>query len=118
MFLVDKLPDDLRESAYYAAEEAAWSWPDAIRVIAHLSKLHQAVCGIEVWLPTEPGPTIPEPYIYVWAGEERSPEETWDQYVERVNRQAVTYISGFRWDERDIEHQGLSAYFNLEVCCL
>jgi hypothetical protein len=60
------VPRHLLERAYRARDEYAWSRRDAIDVVEALQSRLFKVIGVEVWLPTKPGPTIPAPYIYVW----------------------------------------------------
>jgi hypothetical protein len=116
MSFIEKLPNDLRRSAYQVSEEAAWPRNDAIRVIDHLSRLNMFVCRIEIWLATSPGPTIPTPFIYTWEIEDKSNDEELSEYIKRANNQAKTFITTFNWDDRDTGHQKSIPYFNLEVC--
>jgi hypothetical protein len=110
-----KLPESLRVAAYYAGEEVAWPAESAINVIECATNLGVAVCGVEVWLPTVPGPTIPTPYVYVWETDERKPEEDWRNFVRRANSGAAVYIRGFAWAAGDKAHKGLEPYFNLDM---
>jgi hypothetical protein len=109
------LPEALRVAAYYADEEAAWPAREAIDVIGWLTALGVLVMGVEVWLPTTPGPTIPTPYVYVWEAEEDSAGGSSNDYVARVNAGAAEYILRFAWDPRDKAHLGMEPYFNLTV---
>lgn len=113
---LDQLPALLRKSAYYATGEAAWPGQEALRVIARFTDQGIAVLGVEVWLPTRPGPTIPTPFIYTWEAEEKKEFETWTEFARRVNKQAREYIDKFEWDEADNEHQNLIPYFNFTPC--
>lgn len=110
-----RLPDYLQVAAYRAGEEAAWSPAYAVRVIEQLTLLGAAICGVEVWLPTHPGPTIPTPFLYTWECERRGQHEGWVAFVERANQAAAAYIAAFQWDARDKEKQRLEPYFNLAV---
>ncbi len=112
-----KLPESLRVAAYYAGEEAAWPAEEAINVIECATELGVAVCGVEVWLPTVPGPTIPTPYVYSWEAEEKEPGQGWSDFVQRVNTDAVEYVRDFAWDPEDKSHGGREPYFNLDVVC-
>jgi hypothetical protein len=75
----DQIPGSLLAGAYLAQNgEAAWNTADALKVIAWAAKSHVPILGVEVWLPTTPGPTIPTPYIYTFEpksvlGESREP---------------------------------------------
>lgn len=112
---VQKLPEFLRKSAYYAGQEAAWPREQAIKVIEHL-KIHNAVVlGVEVWLPTHPGPTIPTPFIYSWDSGSQHQGESWQDFVRRANTGAAEYVRRFNWDKQDQTHQEADPYFNLEV---
>jgi hypothetical protein len=110
-----RMPESLRVTAYYAGGEAAWPAEDAISAVQCATKLGLAVCGVEVWLPTAPGPTIPTPYIYSWQGEEQKSEEAWGEFVQRVNDAAVEYIREFSRDPQDQTHQDAEPYYNLDV---
>jgi len=112
-----KLPESLRVAAYYAGEEAAWPAEEAINVLECATELGLAVCGVEVWLPTVPGPTIPTPYVYSWEGEDQEAEEGWSDFLQRVNGAAAEYIRQFAWDPKDKSHEGVEPYFNLDVVC-
>ena len=110
-----KLPESLQTAAYRAVGEAAWPAKEALAVLASAGRLDIAICGVEVWLPTTPGPTIPTPYFYHWSGEAREAGEGWTEFVRRMNAAAARYIRDFKWDPNDRAHQGLEAYFNLDA---
>lgn len=55
----ERLPQDLRAVAYRSAHELAWRRKHALEVLEALHKLGYRATGIEVWIPTTPGPTIP-----------------------------------------------------------
>ncbi|MFA5801489.1 MAG: Imm40 family immunity protein [Thermoleophilia bacterium] len=112
---LDSIPKNLADQAYIYESEAAWPKDDALSVIAFLSQLGIAIYGGEVWLATQPGPTIPTPYIYVWDIGSRNEGESWDVFVIRANQAAREYISSFEWDEKDAEHSNLVPYFNFTV---
>jgi hypothetical protein len=109
------VPEALRRAAYLAAGEAAWDEPGALDVIRLLSAQDISIQGLEVWLATDPGPTIPTPYIYEWAARKRATKEPWGMYVQQVNAAASDYVRSFAWDPRDVHHQQLTPYFNLAV---
>ena len=107
------LSDELRAAAYEANGEFAWSAERACEVIAALRIHGVAVLGVEVWLPTHPGPTIPTPRIYQWDAGARRTGETWLEYVRRVNQEATAYVVSFGWAEADA---GLAEpWFNLSA---
>ncbi len=71
-------------------------------------KKHFAVVGVDIWLPTNPGPTIPAPFVYDWSLRADHSSPTY-----AVG--AVEFIRNFKWAETDSSHQGLEPYFNLTV---
>jgi hypothetical protein len=115
MYPLELLPDEIRALAYRAGAEAAWPRDTAIEVIEHLTAKDAAVEGLEIWLPTVPGPTIPMPFVYVWTVGERVAGEDWSGFVRRANASAVDYITNFAWDQADTGHHGMEPYFNLSI---
>lgn len=112
--ILNHVPSDLKGLAYYSANhEPAWSAVESLQVIHILSNQEIAIVGVEVWLPTKPGPTIPTPYIYGWEAGLKQDDQTWNQYVEASTAGARSYIESFEWDKRDIEHIDIVPYFNL-----
>ncbi|MFI5029123.1 MAG: hypothetical protein ACHQPH_00315 [Reyranellales bacterium] len=102
------VPRHLLERAYEARDEYAWSRCDAIDVIEALQGRNFKVIGVEVWLPTKPGPTIPTPYIYVWdIGSENG------SAGHPIH--AIDFIRTFVWSEQDLAHRDREPYFNLTV---
>jgi len=81
-----------------------------------MSEKELAICGVEVWIATTPGPTIPLTFIYTWQSAMKSDGEAWGAFVERINADAREYVACFKWDEKDLEYQHSIPYFNLEVC--
>ena len=96
------IPEGPRSRAYRADGEFAWSRDDAIRVAEVLRNKGFAVIGVDIWLPTDPGPTIPTPFVYDWS-----------QEAGRVG--AVDFIGDFKWADEDSRHKDLEPYFNLTV---
>jgi len=84
-------------------------------VIQHLREAGSAVIGIEVWLATELGPTIPAPGIYVWEAPSRHAAESWSVFAQGVNTRAADYVRAFSWHPNDMKHSGETPYFNLTV---
>ncbi|MEX2297155.1 MAG: hypothetical protein WD715_07075 [Dongiaceae bacterium] len=109
------VPDALRHSAYCVGRDAAWKREDALSVIEHFSSNGLLVLGIEIWLPTEPGPTIPTPFIYTWNAVPQSDGEDWRNYVVRSNQSASDYIRSFAWDSRDPIDRNHVPFFNLTI---
>ena len=110
----NELPAELLQAAYVSGPERAWPGAEAIQVIGSLAGLNLAVVGVEVWLPTEPGPTIPAPFFYAWSVERRA-GETQTQYAARSRREATQYIADFEWDRKDKAHSDREPFFNLTI---
>lgn len=112
--MIIQLPDYLNASAYKSQTgESAWPRTEAIAVINLATQSNIAVFGVEVWLPTTPGPTIPTPIIYVHDVQGRADEESWKDFVARANSDAREYISKFQWDDTDHAHKAEIPFFNL-----
>jgi hypothetical protein len=97
-----RIPPEIQARAYGAGNEFAWPREDAIQVIAAI-KSHFVVVGVEVWLPTTPGPTIPTPFVYQWGA---GPSDA---------KNAAEYIRTFEWDDADTHHRSFEPYFNLTI---
>jgi hypothetical protein len=109
------IPRDLVASAYFSkGGEPAWPMSDALKIVEWAMKSGIAVFGVEIWLPSTPGPTIPTPYIYTHETR-RFDDEDWSGFVERSNAAAANYISSFEWDEADSKHHLNRPYFNLTL---
>jgi len=109
------LPQELMANAYFSqGGEAAWCRKDALQVIRCATASQVAVFGVEVWLPTMPGPTIPMPFFYSFSCEP-SEGEAWLEFVNRANNRAAEYVSGFEWDPKDTKHLGQQPFFNLTL---
>lgn len=109
---VSQLPARLGATAYRAANEHAWNRRDVLDVIDWLSFRGIPVLGVDVWLPTHPGPTIPTPCIYEWSAPSNLLERS-DVFVQ--NAMAKKYISEFEWGKDDRRWHGETPYFNLTV---
>src|SRR5258705_12481419 len=101
-----QLPDDLLESAYRANTESAWNRQDAIRVVQVLSSLGYRILGVDIWLPTDPGPTIPTPFVYDWTCRADTPSKSYPLSAEE-------FIRSFDWHPSDESHLGMEPYFNI-----
>jgi hypothetical protein len=86
----------------------------ALEVIQWATTSGMAVFGIEVWLPTTPGPTIPMPFFYSFDSEPKENEE-WSEFVKRANADASQYVIEFDWDPEDHKHHSQKPYFNLTL---
>ena len=110
---MNRVPDNLLKFAYVGqGSEAAWPADEALKVIDWATRSQIAVIGIEVWLPTIPGPTIPTPFVYTHETR-RGETESWDQFFDRSNAAAKDYIERFEWDEYDVKHQLKTPFFNM-----
>jgi hypothetical protein len=103
---VGLLPKNLREAAYESESEYAWNRADALQVIDILSNHGYVVLGVDVWLPTEPGPTIPTPFVYDWSLRADLPRQGYP-------KSANEFVHTFEWDEADKSHNGMEPYFNI-----
>lgn len=109
------VPEELMANAYLSqGGEAAWCKEDALHLIRWATASKIAVFGVEVWLPTTPGPTIPMPFFYSFDCEP-SEGEAWLDFVDRANKGATDYVNGFEWDPEDIKHLGKQPFFNLTL---
>jgi hypothetical protein len=64
------------------------------------------IVAIEVWLPTNPGPTIPGPYSWETSQSEPFPSTA-------ASDAAKDFVARFAWHPADSRSQGLEPYFNL-----
>jgi hypothetical protein len=98
----NELPAELRASAYPAGEEHAWNRGDALKVLSWLEQRGLVVLGVDVWIPTILGPTIPAPYVYDWDIDAvREPS---------APQRASEFVSSFKWHPAD-EHRQELPYF-------
>ncbi len=96
---MEPLPDNLKESAYRTSNEAAWLRQDALSVIEFLHNLNYAILGVDIWIPTLPGPTIPRS-IYDLDLSDLT-KEKWSDFVERSYDIAIKFIKDFEFDDED-----------------
>jgi hypothetical protein len=94
------LPRDLCDAAYRSGSERAWNRADALRVLQILKDNDYIVLGVDIWIPTVPGPRIPIPFVYDWD-------------IERAERSASEFVRAFEWDAADVSHSGKEPYFNI-----
>lgn len=101
------IPAEFMEHAYTSQQgEPAWKRSDAEKVIQWATQSGIAIFGVEVWLPTSPGPTIPTPFFYTSSCDPRE-NEGWNDFVERANSEALVYIQSFEWDAYDVRHHDM-----------
>ena len=101
------LPHDLVQSAYGSdGDEMAWPKVQALKVVSFLEANGYVVTGVDIWIPTNPGPTIPTPFVYDWKlkGIPRA-----DSYPTT----AVEFIDSFEWDPKDNSHNNMQPFFNI-----
>lgn len=112
--VIQKLPHHLKGNVFMAGEEPAWPKHAALEVIEFCMAESIAVLGGEVWVPTDPGPTIPTPYIYTWETDKQLPSETWPEFVRRSGERATKYVREFSWHPSDAM-KSLVPVFNLSL---
>jgi hypothetical protein len=111
--MTTKIPDHLLVRAYYAQnKEFAWARDDALRVIFWATESRILILGLEVWLPSTPGPTIPFPYVYTFTPK-YTPGESQEASLVRANQEVADYVRTFAWDVNDIVCHDLEPFFNL-----
>lgn len=110
-----RLPESLQSSAYCADGEYAWARDEALKVIEFLSERDYAVIGVDVWLATEPGPTVPTPGVYTWEAGLRRASELPASFARRVNHDAARYVKYFVWHCNDGKNTSSVPYFNLTL---
>jgi hypothetical protein len=100
------LPVALRHAAYRAGTECAWSRTEALQVIELLVEKGYSVIGVDIWLPTNPGPTIPTPFVYDWDLESVRASKNYPGT-------ALEFVRTFEWDSTDLVFQKFEPYFNI-----
>jgi hypothetical protein len=100
------LTNDILKSAYNAGQELAWGKQDAMHVIEILINYNYVIIGVDIWIPTDGGPTIPTPFVYDWSPGQQSPQR-------KHRESAKDFIELFQWDSADRSHGGLEPYFNI-----
>jgi hypothetical protein len=98
------LPKELLGRAYRSTNELAWNRADAVEAIDRLEKAGFTVLGVEVWLPTSPGPTMTG---RSW--------DTEDSGVSERPRTARDFVKNFKWGEYDKILKDREPFFNLTV---
>jgi hypothetical protein len=100
----ENLPGELLGRAYRSKNELAWNRDDALEAIERLAKAGFVVLGVEVWLPTSPGPTMTGRYWDSKAGPVPGEPQT-----------AKDFVKNFRWGQYDKILEDREPFFNLTV---
>jgi len=113
--MLPKVPDYLLARAYFAQnQETAWARNDALKVIDWATATRIPVLGVEIWIPTNPGPTIPTPFIYTFEPKQVQGDSK-ALLVGRSNKEAADYVRLFDWDQDDTAHHGIEPFFNITL---
>jgi hypothetical protein len=113
--MLDDLPSSLLGGAYLSQTgEPAWPRVEALQVISWATKSEIPILGVEIWIPTTPGPTIPMPYFYAFEPES-NPGESETDFIVRANDATADYVRSFDWDSEDKQHHGVEPFFNLTL---
>lgn len=95
------LPKELLGRAYQSTNELAWNRADAVDAIDYLEKAGFTLLGVEVWLPTSPGPTMTGRY---WDAEgSGAPDRP---------RTAMDFVKNFKWGKHDKILKDREPFFN------
>ena len=100
----ETLPRELLGRAYRSKNELAWSRADAVNAIDRLEKAGFTLLGVEVWLPTSPGPTMTGRY---W--------DLKDSAVPDKPQTAKDFVKSFKWGQYDKILKDREPFFNLTV---
>jgi len=100
------LPLELLQRAYRTSggDELAWTRPDAIEAINDLEKAGFTLLGVEVWVPSSPGPQMTGRW---WDLEDRG--------VPNRPQTALDFVETFAWGPDDSGLKDREPYFNLTV---
>jgi len=110
----EQLPGHILAAAYRAPDtsELAWNRANAVEALRALRAINVPVVGIEVWLPTIPGPTIPISPYYGLAIENSASTQ---DFVSHSIGLATEFVLQFKWDGADNANKGLEPFFNFTV---
>ena len=98
------LPPELLQRAYRSRHELAWAREDAVEAIGRLENAGFTLLGVEVWIPSSPGPTMTGRF---WDLQDRSnPDKP---------RTAQDFVKNFTWGCYDVSLKGREPFFNLTV---
>jgi hypothetical protein len=98
------LPPELMRRAYRIRNELAWARDDAIEAIDRLEKAGFTLLGVEVWIPSSPGPKMTG---RDWDSEDRAAPD--------VPATARDFVKNFKWGPYDATLKGDEPFFNLTV---
>lgn len=104
----DNIPQHLLAKAYRAGAELAWRRFDVAEVITLLQAAGRSVIGVDIWLATKGGPTIPAPYVYDWSAGQPSDDPLYQGSAE-------DFVRRFVWHPDDRSHVGDEPWFNIVV---
>jgi hypothetical protein len=93
------LPKDLLQRAYNTGAELAWSRQDTVTAISLLMSAGFVVVGVEVWIPTNPGPTMTG--------------RGWTLSKASSPNSATEFVNSFQWGGDSKLLGGAEPYFNL-----
>jgi hypothetical protein len=96
------LSPELLQRAYMAGNELAWTRRDAVDAIDGLLEAGFVLLGVEVWIPTSPGPTMTD-----WGWDSR------DASVSGWAQSAREFVESFKWGPDDGALRAREPYFNL-----
>ena len=96
------LPSNILRRAYNSGNELAWSRADAIAAIDTLVAAGFEILGVDVWIPSSPGPRM----------------TGWDWSVNDTTspgapRSARDFVASFKWGPDDGAMKAEVPYFNL-----
>jgi hypothetical protein len=100
------LPLALMLRAYRTSDgnELAWTRSDAIEAITGLESAGFTLLGVEVWIPSSPGPLMTGRW---W--------DLYDRGVPNRRQSAVDFVTTFAWGQYDDGLKDQEPYFNLTV---
>ncbi len=96
------LSPELLQRAYKTGSELAWSRQDAIKAIDGLVQAEFVIVGVEVWVPTHPGPTMTG---WSWGLDDTS--------VPGRPQSAREFVETFKWSPDDTTLRAFDPYFNV-----
>jgi hypothetical protein len=96
------LPGELLQRAYKTGNELAWPREDAIKAIDGLTQAQFAIVGVDVWIPTLPGPTMTG-WSWSWS----------DASISGRANSARAFVETFDWSASDNKLKAFTPYFNL-----
>jgi hypothetical protein len=98
------LPPELLQRAYRSRHELAWARAGAIEAIDRLEKAGFTLLGVEVWIPSSPGPKMTG---WFW--------DCKDKAVANEPETARDFVKDFKWGPQDDSLKDCEPFFNLTV---